>query len=1222
MVYRIYTEKKDGLSAEVSKLRSDVRTLLGINRLKDIRIINRYDIEDIDESLFEECRWKVFADPQTENAAASVEELAGPDADAFVFAVETLPGMPDRRAESAAQCVQMTGLCERPAVRYAKVYALYGSLMPADRDAVINYLIDPASERQASLDLPGTLKTGAAEPADEKVLEGFTAMTEAEMRGCISRMELSMDESDLACCVEFFRDSEHRDPTLTELRVIDAFRSERVRHTDMNTVIDSVTFSEPLLEKAYKDYLAARKELGKDDPVTLNDIATIAARFFRRQGRLEKLGESAEDGTCSVMINVEVDGENEPWLLFFGSAENNSLTETDPYAGAAACISLGVAGTLAGRGRAYSAMRLSGAADPLRPAVETVPGKLPQRVITTSAAAGASDMADQAGLCVGMADEIYHPGYAAKRLETCAVLAAAPSVDIRKEEPEPGDVVMLLGDGAQGGDAAAERRLIRFFGNTRIVRMIKKCASPAAAGLCVAMAGLAPGLEIDLDAVPGADKGAGSAELATGGTAEMMACVIAAGNERVFRLFAADENLRCEKVAVVTEAPRLVMKRAGAAVADIPAEFLAAGPVSRHTDIIPAAPKDWKTAGMYSEGSSFADGMRAVASGLNTCSRRGLMERFDPTAGTGSVLMPFGGANQITPVQAVVSRMPVDKGSTDDCSVMAWGGNPLIMSASPYHGAYLAVVESVSKLIAAGASPKDVYLSFRGFFASAQNDPARWGDPLAAMLGAFEAQMNLRIASIGGGASMDGSFEGIDVPPTFISYAFTMAKAGGIISPEFKKAGHSVVLLKPYAEEDSEGVGEGLPDPESLKKVWEKAAAMIASGDAVAAYAPGMGGMAEAVMKMSYGNGIGFSFEAADLSELFGCAYGSIILEVNDDFEIAGRGLEAELLGHTTKDHAIEFGAEKVSLAELLTLYEGKLESVFPAIAPGATGQVSNSAYKARSWPAPLYKRSEPKVLIPVFPGTNCEYDAARAIREAGASPEIMVVKNLTADDIKRSAEVFASALKEAQIVYIPGGIAGDGLCGPDGNIIAFFRIAQVAEGVTALLDKNEGLMCGTGSGFRALLRLGLIPSGKISETDENSPVLELNSIGSHRSRMVRVRIASNKSPWLRSYKVGSLYTLPVSCAAGRLIAPEETLRRLSVTGQIATQYADPEGNATSDIRFDPCGSMMAVEAMTSPDGRVLGRTGYAERTGSGLYGNLPGEHFSQMFVNAVKYFK
>ena len=1285
MVFRVYVEKKAGLANEAAGLKSDARTLLGIESLEDVRIINRYDAENIDKVLFDDCRYKVFAEPQLDNTADSLRELPGaPIDEAVVFAVEALPGQFDQRADSAEQCIQIISQGERPIIKFARVYALYGNLTDGEILAIKNYVINPVESREASLEMPETLATQYEIPETVEVLAGFRLLEEKDLSGYIKKMGLAMDEADLAMCVEYFRDVEDRNPTITELKMIDTYWSDHCRHTTFGTVIDKVTFEDELLQKAYKDYLDTRRSLGRTKPVCLMDLATIAVKYLKRAGRLDKLDESEEINACTVKINVEVDGENEPWLLLFKNETHNHPTEIEPFGGAATCLGGCIRDPLSGRAYAYSAMRVTGAADPLQPVKDTIPGKLPQRSITTTAARGYSSYGNQIGLATGMVDEIYHPGYAAKRMEVGAVMAAAPAVNVRRERPQAGDVVMLLGgstgrDGIGGatgsskahdshsvetcgaevqkGNAPEERKIQRLFRNGDATRLIKRCNDFGAGGVSVAIGELADGLEIDLNAVPKKYEGLDGTELAISESQERMACVVEAENKYLFMKLAADENLQCVQVAVVTEEPRLVMNWNGNKIVDLSREFLNSNGADKHIEVAPEAPADWAGTSFYGKtlvkAKAIADKARTLESGaeaaamknkairevsfskmyenlaadLNSCSRRGLSERFDSTIGAGTVLMPFGGHNQLTPIQAMVHKIPLEKGRTDDCSLMSWGFNPFISSASPYHGAYLAVIESVSKLIATGAAFKDVYLSFQEYFPSLRHDPARWGKPLAALLGAFEAQMRLGIAAIGGKDSMSGTFENIDVPPTLISFAVTTDKIGNIISPEFKEAGHRVVLLKPDYDPDNKGAGKGLPTSESLMRIWNKTAELVREGKVAAAYTPGIGGIAEAIMKMSYGNGIGFDFisdaGALPLEELFGYEYGSMILELNDAAVTFGRGINAQNLGFTTAEHKLTRGQESVMIGDLLMLYEGRLESVFPANADNRVPTPENFSYRAKSWPATIFKRAEPKVLIPVFPGTNCEYDSARAMREAGAKPEIIVIKNRSSEDIKRSVDVFASALKDAQMVFIPGGFSGGDE--PDGSakfITAFFRNAVVKDAVTDLLENKDGLMCGVCNGFQALIKLGLVPYGKIIDTDENCPTLTYNTIGSHQSKIVRVRIASNKSPWLRYTEVGEVFSAPVSHGEGRFIASEDLIRKLAVNGQIATQYADLNGNASGDIRFNPNGSMQAIEGITSPDGRVFGKMAHAERVGEGLYKNVEGNYFIRMFESAVKYFK
>lgn len=1269
MVFRVYVEKKPGLANEAAALKSDAKTLLGIKGLEEVRILNRYDAENIDAELFDDCIYKVFAEPQLDNTSESQYKLLGAGEAACIFAVEALPGQFDQRADSAEQCIQILSQGERPTVKFARVYALYGDLSEADINAIKGYVINPVETREASLDKPETLEQKYDIPEEVETLIGFTHMTDDMLGGYIKDMGLAMDEADLAMCRDYFRDTEHREPTITELKMIDTYWSDHCRHTTFGTVIDDVKFEDEVLQNAFDDYIKTRELLGRTKPVCLMDLATVAVKYLKLRGRLEKLDESEEINACTVKVNVTVDGEDEPWLLLFKNETHNHPTEIEPFGGAATCLGGCIRDPLSGRAYAYSAMRVTGAADPLQPVSETLPGKLPQRSITTTAARGYSSYGNQIGLCTGMVDEIYHPGYAAKRMEVGAVMAAAPAVNVRRERPEPGDVVLLLGgstgrDGIGGatgsskahdshsvetcgaevqkGNAPEERKIQRLFRNGDATRLIKRCNDFGAGGVSVAIGELADGLEIELDAVPKKYEGLDGTELAISESQERMACVVAAEDKYMFMQLAADENLQCVQVATVTESPRLVMHWNGKTIVDISREFLNSNGADKHIEVEAAAPGDWQATDLYhkyadgEEKKGFAQLYADVAADLNTCSKRGLSERFDSTIGAGTVLMPFGGRNQLTPIQAMVHKIPLEKGHTDDCSLMSWGFNPYISSASPYHGAYLAVVESVAKLIATGAEFKDVYLSFQEYFPSLRHDAKRWGLPLAALLGAFEAQMGLGIGSIGGKDSMSGTFEDIDVPPTLISFAVTMGKTGSIVSPEFKAAGHKVVMLSPDLEQDNSGVGTDLPSPASLIRVWEKAADLIREGKVCAAYTPGIGGIAEAIMKMTYGNGIGFDFlssmaddgtsraDALTLDEMFAYNYGSIILELADEDTRIGRGVDVRVLGKTTESQSITWEDERVEIGDLLFRYEGKLESVFPNnAAENKVGPVHNLSYKAKTWSTTLYKKAEPKVLIPVFPGTNCEYDSARAVREAGAKPEIMVIKNRSSEDIKQSVEKFASELRDSQMVFIPGGFSGGDE--PDGSakfITAFFRNAEIKDAVTDLLDNRDGLMCGICNGFQALIKLGLVPYGKIIDTDENCPTLTYNTIACHQSRIVRVRIASNKSPWLRFTNVGDIYSAPVSHGEGRFIADEELVRKLAINGQIATQYVDLEGNATADIRFNPNGSVMAIEGITSPDGRVFGKMAHAERVGEGLYKNVEGNYFNRMFESAVRYFK
>ena len=1229
MVYRVFVEKKEGLDNEARGLLSEARNLLGMETLEKVRLFNRYDAENISKELFDYAVKTVFSEPQLDTASDAIE-LPG----AYVFAVEALPGQFDQRADSAAQCIQIISQGERPLIRTAKVYALYGDLSDAQIAEFKKYVINPVECREAALEIPATLAIPYDIPTEVATLHGFTKLDREGLDAFIRQYGLAMDLDDIAFCQAYFV-QENRDPTITEIRMIDTYWSDHCRHTTFGTIIDSVTFEDALLQKTYEEYLQTRSALGRENkPICLMDLATIAVKHLKATGKLNKLDESEEINACTVKIDVTVDGVTEPWLLLFKNETHNHPTEIEPFGGAATCIGGAIRDPLSGRSYVYGAMRVTGAADPLKPVSETIPGKLPQRKLVTTAAAGYSSYGNQIGLATGIVDEIYHPGYAAKRMEIGAVIAAAPAENVRRERPDPGDVVILLGgntgrDGIGGatgsskahntrsvetcgsevqkGNAPEERKLQRLFRNPEASRLIKRCNDFGAGGVSVAIGELADGLTIDLNKVPKKYEGLDGTELAISESQERMAVVVEAKDAARFLELAGTENLNAVPVAVVTEEPRLVMNWNGKTICDISREFLNSNGAAKHITAAAAKPAAYEK----SVSGSFAENMMAVASDLNTCSKRGLSERFDSTIGAGTVLMPFGGKHQLTPIQAMVQKISVEKKHTDDCSFMSFGYNPFITEKSPYHGAYLAVVESVCKLIASGASFEDTYLTFQEYFERLGKDPARWGKPLAALLGAFQAQMDLGIGAIGGKDSMSGSFENLDVPPTLVSFAVTTGQTCDVVSPEFKAAGHTVCLLETEYDENS------LPRTESLLANFAAVTELLRSGRAVAAYTPGMGGVAEAVMKMGFGNGFGIAVdEAVTMEDLFGYRYGSFVLEMAE-------GTVGRVLGVTTADGSFSYRGQVLTQAQVLGAYEDKLESVYSCNIPTAPQPVETFSYEAGQRKAPAVKAARPKVLIPAFPGTNCEYDSAKAVRDAGAEPEIIVINNLSADGIARSVERFANELKTAQMVFIPGGFSGGDE--PDGSgkfITAFFRNAAVKEGVTELLGNRDGLMCGICNGFQALIKLGLVPYGKIIDTDETCPTLTFNTISRHQSRIVRTRVASNKSPWLALTNVGDVYSVPISHGEGRFLASEDLIRQLAANGQIATQYVDLEGNPTADVHFNPNGSAFAIEGITSPDGRVFGKMGHSERIGAGLYKNVPGEYDIRMFEAAVKYFK
>ncbi len=1230
MVYRVFSEKKKELALEAKALLNDVRNILGISGLSDVRVINRYDAENIDAALFEYAQTAVFSEPQLDTVCEQ------PDLDgAYVFAVEFLPGQFDQRADSASQCIQIISQGERPIVRSAKVYALYGDLSENDIAEIKKYVINPVESREASLDKPATLKTEYDIPTDVKTLEGFTSLDVSGLESFISEYGLAMDTGDAEFCRDYFR-KEGRDPTITEIRMIDTYWSDHCRHTTFGTHIDNVEFDNEDVKKAYGRYMNVREELGRTEkPICLMDIATLAAKYLKKKGLLQKLDESEEINACTVKINVEVDGENEDWLLLFKNETHNHPTEIEPFGGAATCIGGAIRDPLSGRAYVYGAMRLTGAADPLVPVSKTIKGKLPQRKIVTTAAAGYSSYGNQIGLATGIVDEIYHPGYAAKHMEIGAVIAAAPQRNVRRERPDPGDIVVLLGgdtgrDGCGGatgsskshtvssletcgaevqkGNAPEERKLQRLFRNEKASRLIKRCNDFGAGGVSVAIGELADGLDIDLNAVPKKYDGLDGTELAISESQERMAVVVSEDDLASFLALSGEENLKATPVARVTDTNRLVMHWNGKVIVDISRDFLNSNGAEKHVNVRVAA-SNIENNEKYS---GFSEGLAKLASDLNICSKRGLSERFDSTIGAGTVLMPFGGKYQSTPIQAMVQKISVEKGHTDDCSYMAWGYDPFVTEQSPYHGAYLAVVHSVCKLVASGAEFNDVYLTFQEYFERLGKDCDRWGKPLAALLGAFEAQLDLGIGAIGGKDSMSGSFEDIHVPPTLVSFAVTTGKASETVSPEFKCAGNDVYIISP------EFNSNGIPDASSLKSVFAQITSLLRSGKAVSCYALGMGGAAEAVMKCCFGNGYGFEFDSSlELKEIFGKNYGSFILECVSAPDMGKH------LGRITAEREFVFGAERADLDEIYEKYDKKLESVYPRTVEKTYGKVYNINYKAAAYPAPAVKSAKPIFLIPAFPGTNCEYDSAKVIRDAGGDPRITVVKNLDAAGIKESVESFANALKTANAVFIPGGFSGGDE--PEGSgkfITAFFRNAAIKERVTELLEKRDGLICGICNGFQALIKLGLVPYGKIIDTDENCPTLTFNTIARHQSMIVRTRIASNKSPWLSKTNVGDIYSVPVSHGEGRFLASDSLVKELTANGQIATQYVDLDGNATYDIEYNPNGSVFAVEGITSPDGRVFGKMGHCERFGRNLYKNVIGNYDIRMFEAAIDYFK
>ena len=1222
MVYRVYVEKKAELANEARALQHDLRAFLGIRSLTGLRLYNRYDLEGISRELFDYTVKTVLSEPQLDLVTDQV-----PQGDA-VFAVEYLPGQFDQRADSAAQCIQILSQGERPAVRTARVYALEGVLTPQELEAVKQYVINPVESREASLDLPETLRMEYTVPTSVRTITGFTAMDAAGLDALREDLGLAMDLDDLKFLQAYFRDEERRDPTITEIRVVDTYWSDHCRHTTFSTHLDRVEIHDEAIEAAYRRYLDARVEVygaekAAKRPQTLMDLATIGAKVLKKRGMLPELDESEEINACSIHVNADVNGQTQDWLLMFKNETHNHPTEIEPFGGAATCIGGCIRDPLSGRAYVHQAMRVTGAGDPRAPLDQTLPGKLPQRKLCQTAAAGYSSYGNQIGLATGHVAELYHPGYVAKRLECGAVVAAAPACNVRREAPVPGDVVILLGgrtgrDGIGGatgsskshnlkslstmasevqkGNAPEERKIQRLFRNGDVTRLIKRCNDFGAGGVSVAIGELADGLKINLDAVRKKYDGLDGTELAISESQERMAVVVAPEDAAKFIAAAEAENLEAYQVAVVTESPRMVMEWNGTVIADLSRAFLNTNGAVKHAEVR-VARKDRAPL----EKAQFTS-LREMAGSLKSASRRGLTERFDSTIGAGSILMPFGGKNQRTPAQAMAAVFPVLPGEeTDQASVMAWGCDPEQTCTDPYTGAYNAVYTSMAKLAAAGADYRKAYLTFQEFFEKLRSEPERWGKPFAALLGTVDAQLELGAAAIGGKDSISGPFLDLDVPPTLISFAIAPLKTGEVLSPEFKEAGHPVYLFAGT-------------DAESTKRAWEELHALALNGRVKAAWAV-ENGLAEAVMKMSFGNEIGFTAETAAL-DWNTLRPGAIVAELTEDVDCAVK------LGVTTAKPVITIGEDTASIAELLRLNEEVLETVYPTRTAADETPVPVLSAPAVSRVTPKVGAAVPRVLIPVFPGTNCEYDSARAVRRAGLAPEILVMNNQSPQGVADSVSRFAQAARKSQIIFVPGGFSGGDE--PDGSakfITAFFRNPEVRDATMDLLKNRDGLMLGICNGFQALIKLGLVPFGEIIDTDDACPTLTFNTISRHQSRLVRTRIASNKSPWLAGTEVGDVYTVPISHGEGRFLCRPELLEKLAANGQIATQYVDLNGVPGMDVDVNPNGSAWAVEGITSPDGRVLGKMGHSERIADGIYRNVSGVYDMKLFASAKKYF-
>ena len=1232
MIYRVFVEKKDNLQAK--KVMDEAKNLLGINDIEDVRLLIRYDAEGMTEEEFEAAIPGVFSEPPVDNVYRENAEFGKGYS---VFAIAYLTGQYDQRADSAAQCVQLLTQKERPLIKCARVYAVKGA-SPDEVEKLKKHLINPVESEEVGLDKPETLVHEHIKAPDVQTVEGFTAMSDGEIAAYHRKMGFAMSVEDLAFVRDYFI-SEKRDPTETELKVIDTYWSDHCRHTTFATEITDVEIEgdNPRVNEAYKLYNDLFNELyaGRTDKYPcLMDIATIGAKKLKKDGKLPNLDESEEINACSINVDVELDGKPEKYTVMFKNETHNHPTEIEPFGGAATCLGGAIRDPLSGRTYVLQSMRITGAADPTEPLENTLPGKLPQRVITTTAAAGFSSYGNQIGLATGQVDEVYHPGYKAKRLETGYVVAGARSDMIYRERPKAGDVIILLGgetgrDGCGGatgsskahdkksvqtcgaevqkGNALTERKLQRLFLNKDATRKIKKCNDFGAGGVSVAIGELSDGVEIELDLVPKKYEGLSGTELAISESQERMAVVVAAKDVTEFIRLAAEENLTATPVAKVTSDRRMKMFHRGRAIVDISRDFLDTNGVKQRT---PAEICENATHFFDKKQSAgFKADLINTLSDLNVCSKKGLSETFDSTIGAKSVYMPFGGKNQLTPVTAMAAK--IVGGETDDCTVSAYGYNPNLMSSSPFTGAIYSIVTSVAKVVAAGADMNDIRLTLQEFFMRLRDDKKRWGVPLSALLGALYAQINLGLSAIGGKDSMSGTFEDIDVPPTLISFALAPAKASKLITNVPECAGEKLWLIPMRKDENF------VPDFEYLKKLYAAVHAGIASGTIKHATVIEQGGIASAVAKCCFGNGLGFNFALPE-DELFAERYGDIIVCADD----GSLGVETIYIGETA-DGDFVCGGETVNYTDALGAYTSKLNGVFPATAP-AEGDIPNCDYSgAGRYSGIAIKAAKPRVFIPAFPGTNCELDTERKFRLAGAETEILVIRNRTPQDIEESVQAIIKAIERANIIAFPGGFSGGDE--PDGSgkfIATTFKNPAVSERIADLLENRDGLILGICNGFQALIKLGLVPYGKVSPLTSGSPTLTYNNIARHVSTLVDIRVASVKSPWLAACKVGEVYTVPVSHGEGKLIAPAAELEKMRKNGQIATQYCDAEGRPTMVSPYNPNGSMWAIEGITSPDGRVFGKMGHSERIGENLYKNCAGNFDMRIFESGVKYFK
>ena len=1249
-VKRLFVEKRPGFDVEARHMLADLRENLGIAALEAVRVVNRYDLEGVDEADFDRASRTILSEPNVDTVSAALSVEPG----WRVFATEYLPGQYDQRADSAAQCIALLTQGERPSVLSARVIALKGDLTDKQFEAVKNYLINPVESREAAMELPESLQLHADKPADIERVAGFIQWTHEEIARYHAKMGFAMSVADLVFCRDYFRDTEKRDPAVTELKVIDTYWSDHCRHTTFLTQLDTVDIEKgPLaraIESAWLEYVVARTEVYQErkKDMTLMDMATIGTKVLKKRGLVPDLDESEEINACSIEVPVEIDGKTETWLVQFKNETHNHPTEIEPFGGAATCLGGAIRDPLSGRAYVYQAMRVTGSGNPLTPFEDTLAGKLPQKKITVGAAQGYSSYGNQIGLSTGQVVELYDDGYTAKRMEIGAVIGASPKENVRRERPQAGDVIVLLGgrtgrDGCGGatgsskahdtssietcgaevqkGNPPTERKLQRLFRNHDAARMIKRCNDFGAGGVCVAIGELADGLDIDLDAVPKKYDGLDGTELAISESQERMAVVLAAQDVEAFTALAAEENLEATPVAVVKDEPYLTMKWRGDTIVSLSRAFLDTNGVTQHAQAKIAAvnPKKNYRSAVPAElaGKPKPQALRENLARLPVCSQKGLVERFDSSIGAGTVLMPYAGKYQLTPEDAMCARIPVLKGETDTATAMSYGFIQALSRWSPFHGAAYAVTESMAKLAVIGAKPFTARLTMQEYFERLHDQPERWGKPAAALLGALTAQLHFNVPAIGGKDSMSGSFNELDVPPTLVCFAVAATRASKTVSSIFKKSGSRVVLL--HLPVDAETL---LPDWDHATDFLNRVSEMVSDGRILAASVVREGGAAANVCRMAFGDKLGFRFADGLTAEtLFAPECASIVAELADGVSLDG--FQFTELGVTADDGQFAIDGETLPVDTLIDAWTGTLEPVFPTKAEEPSMQAEIPLYTERSGRAPAIKMAKPRVVIPVFPGTNCEYDTARAFERAGGEAQVIVMRNLTPQAIDESTEALAKLIKQAQIVMLPGGFSGGDE--PDGSgkfIATTLRSPRVRDAVTELLDHRDGLMLGICNGFQALIKTGLVPYGKITDTQETDPTLTFNNIGRHVSCMVYTRVTSVKSPWLAGTEAGEVFATPVSHGEGRFVADEETLSRLIANGQVATQYVDLEGRPSGDIRFNPNGSICAIEGVTSPDGRVFGKMAHIERRGDHLYKNVPGEKDQKIFASGVAYFK